>query len=796
MNQDNSVIERFKRVAKSNRINPQFDDGILPAEKVEILRSHLNAAFFGSAEKWMLPSWAIQTIWDRGKRQDIQDILPNEKYSNWIVIGGPGSQSYGISDHTGLVTILEECGSFDFWPRADDIQFPALQEYDGPRLNLVTVDDQMYEWSTTSGPLEFNRLLYHVIEDDNEYIFNEIVLRNLSLEPQEFTFYITLKPTSVRGMEPIESLTYDSSRRMLTSNDNLALIADKAPSMVIMDTFDNPNLLNALEDTGERLDQSYTSVRGNGTAVMKYTIHLRPAGHETLVFASPLFRTTEKDAPQKVNMNPRLRDDAVARWFDFNDDSPKGSYPDEALMMATAQGKTSLVIQARKFVQRMASDILVNRASDITRIHMALSRSGCNHIAHTLAIEISQRFASLDITKDDAGKLSPLVWAFKEMEKIYPETPLQEPVTSFINSMGSMIEQVLQDDIDRKAAIDQLAPEPVSEENQDEAGEFDHDSVDTPVGSEAPPESGDAIAEIPLPEELEPLPKPLPHPSLSDALEAVWTLAAAEIISPKRDDISTLLESYRDTVDKICRTVLSEHTWSFESESDMDTIMDIIGAFSLLKGKHVYKPLIESLTREVSDNCSFRGLLRYPKPSSRVSSHLRLRLTNSVMMMGDRDEVERTIEKLHDYLSEYHLLPQWVDINTKGGAYGDGCSILAAADLRLLLRDILVYERDGSLFVFPGLPDPWVTSTGSIMAEGIPTEIGNVSLKTGVSTNQHQIEIELEKLPEEIEVFLPSHIPLNMVKVFGGSIVERFEEPPKRIRLVPLSERITLTFHR
>ena len=64
------------------------------------------------------------------------------------------------------------------------------------------------------------------------------------------------------------------------------------------------------------------------------------------------------------------------------------------------------------------------------------------------------------------------------------------------------------------------------------------------------------------------------------------------------------------------------------------------------------------------------------------------------------------------------------------------------------------------------------------------------------AANQHQIEIELEKLPEEIDVFLPSHIPLHMVKVFGGSIVERFEEPTKRIRLVPLSERITLTFHR
>ncbi|MHA1909191.1 MAG: hypothetical protein ACW98Y_17985, partial [Candidatus Thorarchaeota archaeon] len=368
MNQDSSAIERLKRVAQRNRISPQIDDDIEVAEELELLRDHLNASFFRSAEKWMLPNWATQTIWSKGKRQEILETLPNNKYRNWIVIGGPGSRSYAISDHTGLVTVHEECGSLDFWLSAEEIQFPALQEYDGPRLNLVTVDDQMYEWKTTSGPLEFNRLLYHVIEGEKEYIFNEIVLRNLSLEPQEITFFVALRPTSVRGIEPIESISYNDSKRMLFSNDNLALITDKRPSMVVMDTFDNPNLVDSLNESEDRMDQSFTAARGNGTAVLKYTVQLKPAGHDTLVFASPLFRTSESEAPTSVNMNPRLRDDAVARWFDFNDDSPIGSYPNEELMIATAQGKTSLVIQAREYVQRLSTDSLVDRAPDMARI--------------------------------------------------------------------------------------------------------------------------------------------------------------------------------------------------------------------------------------------------------------------------------------------------------------------------------------------------------------------------------------------------------------------------------------------
>ncbi|MHA2425435.1 MAG: hypothetical protein ACXAEF_11655, partial [Candidatus Thorarchaeota archaeon] len=388
MNHGASAIERLNRVAQRNRITPQIEDGMDVADEMELIRGHLNATFFRSAERWMLPNWATKMLWEKGKRQDLNDVFHNNKYRNWIVIGAPGSKSYAMSDHTGLVTIRDECGSLDFWPKADEIEFPSLQDYDGPRLSLVTVDDQMYEWKTTSGPLEFNRLLYHIVEDDREYIFNEIVLRNLSLEPQEISFYVALRPLSIRGMEPIESLSYDSSKKMLFSNDCLAIIADKTPAMIVMDTFDNPNLMGTLTESEDRMDKSYTAARGNGIAVMKYNVQLRPAGHETLVFASPLFKASESDSSTSVNMSPRLRDDAVARWFDFNDDSPKGAYPDEELMMATAQGKTALVIQARNFVNNMDAEKLIEKTSDLARIHMALSRSGCFDIANTVALEI------------------------------------------------------------------------------------------------------------------------------------------------------------------------------------------------------------------------------------------------------------------------------------------------------------------------------------------------------------------------------------------------------------------------
>ncbi|MFW9848812.1 MAG: hypothetical protein ACFFF4_06710 [Candidatus Thorarchaeota archaeon] len=802
MNRDSSTLERLNRIAQCNRISLEIPDSIDSTDTIEIIRDRLNATFFATADKWMLPNWAIRHIWHKGKRSDVEESISNNRYRNWIVIGGPGSKSYAISDHTGLVTAIEDCGSLDFWPKVDEVEFPALEEYGSPRLNLVSVDDQMYEWKTASGPLEFTRLLYHVIEDDTEYIFNEIILRNLSLEPQETSFFVALRPLSIRGVEPIESLTYDSIRRMLFSNNRLALISEKPPSSVIMDTFDNPNLLATLDESTERMDLSYSAARGNGTAILKYDINLRPAGQERMVFASPLFKASESDKLGTISMSPRVRDDAVARWFDFNEDAPKGSYPNEDLMMATAQGKTSLVIQAREYVRKMDPETIVSKGYDLVRIQIALSRSGCANIAKTLASEIVQGLGSLELTNDMLGSISSLVWSFVETELICSGYPLSDEVNSFIDSAGSLIEDFIREIISHKHAEVVSVPEPVADPYPDISKMVGPDSFETDQT-----DSTDSTSE---PENLENVyddsqenkpaneyePENLQKQTLQDVQDAIWILAAADTFSTKREGIPSLLEEFRQTVEEICESVLKEHPWSIDSVDDTTVIMDLIGTFSLLKGKYVKRDLIEMLYTEVIENLSFRGLIRYPTPSSRVSSHLRLRLANAAMLLDDRDEVERALDKLTDYLSEYYTLPEWIDIDTKGGTNGDGCSIIASADLRLLLRDILVYEKDGNLYVFPGLPEPWFTSTSSIVASDIPSEIGKVSLETGVSANQHQIEIELEKLPEEIEVFLPFHIPLHMVKVFGGSTVARFDEPSKRIRLVPLSERVTLTFHR
>ena len=78
----------------------------------------------------------------------------------------------------------------------------------------------------------------------------------------------------------------------------------------------------------------------------------------------------------------------------------------------------------------------------------------------------------------------------------------------------------------------------------------------------------------------------------------------------------------------------------------------------------------------------------------------------------------------------------------------------------------------------------------------IPTTNGTISVELGASTNQHQIEITMNQLPEELIVYMPSHFPLHMVKIFGGSIVDRITEPSAMLKIIPHTNKVVLTFHK
>ncbi len=743
------------------------------------IRAALNGVLFATAEKSMLPNWAIKRIWDGGRRGSVPSYLPNDTLRNWALIGSPGGRNFGISDSHGLTTVLESCGSIEFWIKDAHIIYPAMMDDRESPFKLISLEDQMYEWSRSLGPVTFQRLVYHIMKDDQEYIVNEINIQNAALDPINFTFFAALRPISVNGVLPISNLSYDSSTSCLYSNDYLALKLDRTPNALIMSTFDDPGLEQSIQEN-DQLDITYSSARGTGTAIARYDITLRPAGREKLIFVSPLIHTGKDKPLAKPTSFYGDRELAISKWFDFTDETPFGSYPDENLGNASAQAVISMVIQIRRVISTLTINDIVKQSDEIARILLAISQSGYLEISKIALVEFVSKFHSEEEISSHRLHLTPILWVCNELDLIHPESTLPPEIVEFRNIMHSLIKREIEEYNER---YDDSAKPQDSVVTSTDTSSSDYDDI---------PSIESIQREAQQPNSTPPKRKV----TLQDLRNRGWVYISTTRIPNKDDAFSDSIERYREQLAEDYSLALRTKPWDYESNEDVRIMLEIISASTISKNFDLGQDFFETLVNGIPEKRFFRGLIRYPGKNGRISSHQALRIAHAFVVLGMRHEAELILTKISEYLSAFYYLPEWIDPKTKGGTYGSGCSIHAAADLKLLLRDMMAYELKNDLFIFAGIPEDWFISERPLMVSSLPSRLGMLSLATGVSANQHQIEITMQKLPEELEVFLPSHIPLHMVKVFGGTVIARLETPNNRIRLIPLTDQITITFHR
>lgn len=765
-NSENSDLERLKQTALANRVDFSDIEDLSIAEQSEEIRSRLNGLAFASAEKTMLPNWAVREIWTGGKKQDVPLHLPNDAYRNWTVIGVPGGSNFAIADVSGLTTAHSLSGSIEFWPIGESIIYPSLANMQDSKLQLLSLDDQVYDWMSSNGPITFRRLIYHISVLDKEYLVSEIILQNVSLEEKRFSFCAVLRPFSVRGIEPITALRYDESTCSLYSNESLAIESDRRPSALMMTVFDDACIESTIHETS-RFDKEFSTVRGLATAILRYDMQLRPAGVERLVFLTPLFETKTSDSTIEMPLFDRYRDSTVAMWFDFREEYPSGTYPNEEITLAAAQANAALTVQVKQWIRYLTRNDIIAGIYDVTRILSAITRSGFEDLAYDIACAISKKLKIDDSVGEDSLTLAPLYWAIDELNVISQNSEAANELDWFQKSIWASMEA-----------------------NARQTMIADTDKIES-VAQNEPSQNG-VISTGPA---LPPVAPPPPL-KLDEILREFWIYAAIASKPSKDQEMAEVIECYRNKYEARCKRLLTDRNWDYESADDIDSMLKLLSGYSLTNATDAGNGLFVTILNGLREKRFSRGLFRFPGEEGSISSHLALRIAHAFVHLGARHESELLLERITQYLSEFHQLPEWIDLKTKGGSRGNGCSIEAAADLKLLLHDMMIYEKDRTLHIFAGIPEAWFTSESSLSVRGIPTSQGLVSIDTGVSANQHQIEIGLDTLPEEIEVYLPSHVPLHMVKVFGGSVIERLETPSNRIRLIPLSSQIAITFHR
>jgi len=764
-------LERFRRVAEHHRLSPS-QNGMLPADEIDNLQSQLNARLYPYAEQWMLPSWAVLTLRDFDKEQGLVTEFSNNMYRNWSLIGGVGAKQYGIADSRGLVIARIDCGSIDMWLQSEnDIIFPALIGKDGPQLSLVSSDDQVYEWKTYIKSVEFTRLVYHIRKDDAEYVFNEVVLRNHGLEKTTFAFYVLMRPMSVLGVEPIELMEYDAERRCIYANGLLALLFDKSPSAILFGEADDPDFAEKVKQMPRSRDVRTASVAGLATLAMRFDVSLTPAGAQRIFFWSPLAPVGKTDEQHLIKPSTEDRDNSIGDWFDFSDLRVETTFPEERLDTLFSQATVSLAMQALPVMFPESSHLASLDWIERMRVLNALLRSGCTTVAKKIVEVLTENISNPD-GKLDLSMSSPLLWGLHQ----YLEY-----------TQGASL------NVDRLRFLKQLT-----------AG----------VVAAARVQLGGKV--IPIAHEVgEPDDEPLQHHLvmragvLSDLKQMLWNLAALKsavaTVSPLHESelilsLNDTIEQYRAYIADTCAEIDSARwlrpTDPASAQVEQE-ILDLLASAALLQIKAIDTSFLLRLSSKISPKRMINGLWKTHGPDEKHSSHLALRLAHFYLKARQRDKVEPILNRALEFMSDDFHLPEFVNLHTFGGSAGAGLSVAASADLILLLCDMLVSEDDSNLVILSGVPEEWFTAKRPLLIYQLPLTRGPAYLETGMSANQHQIEVGMESFPEEIEIHIPPSVPMSLVRVYGGSIVEKNPKAASPfLKIVPLSEEVVLTYRK
>ncbi len=737
---------------------------MLPADEVNYLQSQLNAKFYLEAEPWMLPSWVVLTLRDFDKERDMVNAFQNTMYGNYSLIGGVGARKYGTADSRGLISPIFDYGSIDFWLQNDqNLIFPALIGKDGPQLKLVSSDDQVYEWKTHIKSVEFTRLVYHVVRDEVEYIYNEINLQNHDLDDTKFTFYVLVRPMSVRGVEPIESIQYDADSRRLYVNGLLALMFDAMPAAAVLgEAFDTEFPQNVMNMSSNQ-DTSVTDLSGNATIALKFEVSLTPAGSQRVFFWSPLSSISPTDEYRPIKPTPDDRDRTIGEWFEFSDSRVRTTSPEEQIDTVLSQAAVSLAIHALPIMFPEASHLKALDWRERMRILMALIRCGSVGVVEKIVDALT---TNVNISNEsiELSKFSPLLWGLHQYLEYTQGAALDEDMLLFLKNMTSSVVA---------AARMQLA---------------DNYATDTEV----------------LQHHLV-----IREGVISDFEQMLWNLAALKsalaTISPLHE--TDLINNLNDTVERY-QVLIHEYSKEIDDarwlrtsdpiyERVEDEILDLLATAAQFRGNLIDPSFLQRLHDKISPRRVVKGLWKFLQPTDKYSSYRALRLAQFYVMTKQRDKVEPLLNRALEFLSDDYHLPEFVNPRSFGGSGLVGLSVRASADLILLICEMLASEKDSTLIVLPGVPEEWFTSKKPLIVDGLPLTRGLAHIEIGMSANQYQIEVGMEEFPNEIEFHVPPSVPMSMVKVYGGSIVERASKVSSPfLKVLPLSDDIVLTYHR
>ena len=669
---------------------------------------------------WIWPYW-VEKQYNPGDPSFIPRAFSfshiNLTHRNWTALGLPDLPVYPIIDPRGLITPFYNGWSLDFWIVSENGRKMIPSKLQDIEQHLE-MEDMLRIITSCSMPGIHLTHSAEVVEADGKPVLEISVHAKVSSGRWLVT---ALRPYNPEGVQFIERITLESSRRVMVVDGRERIHFKETPQKFLFSTYADGDVVHKLDE--EEKDNSVRCSIGMATAAAVHD--LEGASEKRLSIHIPLHR----DTSSFVGRDSR----DFGSWPSVLEDTARLSLPDPNIQYLYDSAVRTLILLS-------AGDDIVPGPFTYRRFWFrdacfmlnALMAIGHLNRSRQILVNFPKRqkssgfFHSQDGEWDSNGQV---LWIYDRYEKL----------------SGKVLDRTTRDSIYQgvKWIRDKRLPR-----------------NSTPHAGLLPP--GFSAEHL--------------GPNDYYYWDNFWALAglnaAAEMLDrygseKKSVEIKQLAEDYKKCIfhsiekipDKHCRGGIPASPYR---RMDAGAIGSMVADYPLQLTPPGESRITETLSFLLG-NCFHSGAFFQDMIHSGVNAYLTLAIAQTLLRMGD-DRYRSLLHTVEELASPTGQWPEALHPLTGGGCMGDGQHGWAAAEWVMMIRNLFVREEGRRLVLCSGIESHWLQTSSPVSFGPAPTPFGKISIKIVRINRKVEVTLKAERkdIPADGEIRLPGYESLTV----------------------------------
>ncbi len=685
---------------------------LIPLNSIQISRGVLNYVVLQGLHGWVFPYAFVRQL-----DPDDPCFVPRAHLSvamnvtgrNWTAIGNPESDVEPIVDPRGLITFSPNRWSLDFWFRVDHMTVFASR-LDDVSQKLVN-GDPIVETSFSISDIRIRLTAYTM----RETTYCQIDIHRRSPSAKAIEIIAAVRPFNPEGTSLLHTLSYEISDGALHVNGSNSLRFSQKPDRVVLSTFESGDVAQIVQrEPGMRDLSSVKCDVGLATGAVIFSLDPGELDSRLVVRCSP---------EDGVPVEQAGIADVQERWKGYRKGAMTIETPDVGLNeLFRASFSTILQLTDGDAITPGPFTYHQFWFRDAAAMLLALDRAGCPQYARRVISafprwqERSGYYRSQQGEWDSNGQA---LWTIGQHALHCDGAP--EFVDSLLPSM--------------KRGIGWLRRKRIPRDTAD---------GNTPAG-------------------LLPAGLSAEHLGLADYYywDDFWTLAGIRSFERMCADLGRekdassareFAEEFQEDLDRALRfseTVVGRKAIPAGPYRGLDSGM--IGSVAALYPLQLLSPTDERVTDTLDVIVSrfFRGGMFFQDfVHSGLNTYLSLQVAHAFLYRGERQKFLEIFRGVVSRASSTYAYPEAIHPQTGGGIMGDGHHGWTAAEMVLILREMLVYEEwdqyhnHQRLVLLAGAPAEWFVKDSRFRSSDVPTSVGKISLAVEICGEEVKMTIE------------------------------------------------------